>query len=780
MIQFIRGKPEDVYSECVRLYRSSGGRAVWMEPSPNVRRLWAQLRQLLPQLRELVGGPAMEDALTRHKVAASHLLARLETQMTKEERRQRSALGASLTSHLTHNWYVERPFYDELAALMYELFSRARPRLILPQLHGMDLHTFALIKSIYRLHPDFQLDLVIGYTPGMAQAEVDANGISWGKSTEQVEQLLTLLSALSTSQTWEAPTDVAPDRTEVGVAQRLDVWDDDVDGRAIEALVVAGRPLDGKQVAWVLEAAQRAFAAFDRAAALYFAMNALERPCALNREQAATLHTIASLAAHNRQFSSADGDERFNAFIEHHLRRALKLEEEPERRLCLSYRLAVTLGRRKQDHAVAMGFADQVVEGARRASLPEERRAYQEAWGRNIRAYLHMRQGNFAAAFADGACAFERLAPFTESPSEASRDLSFTRVVLADNMEILSRVARDEEQRESWLRKNFALGEQSPDGYGARFSSHRRVRLFARKCELDIAIRSARQGLEDARGELSLPLSYCYLMDLGGLFYRQGEAQEALFCFEDARDLARQGVMTDERALSTSERFLALAAVRVGRPDEAIAIYQQLLKAPRGVSSTLHAELLQDMAIAAAFRGIAMQAEQWIDQAIDSVSRLGTREAFVSVARAAGVVCQLLGRTREAAEAYRRGRTLVEAPTEDGKPIGAGDRVALLIGLAEVDASNPDAVWQAVRWMPEALQQEPESWWYLPRLLSLLVRSAADGGGEGGATHGALATVLKAASQRNDCGASLERLRAMHPGALLHDSGQVAREDGVR
>jgi tetratricopeptide (TPR) repeat protein len=753
MIQLIRGSPEDVSRECARIFHSSEREAVWLVPSGHVRRSWAQLRQLLPQLRRLVGDPVMEEALHRHRAAASLVLGRLERELTAKERQQRAAMSASLTSNLTHNWYIERPFYDGLSTLLYELLSRTRAMLIIPQLSGLDTITYALIKSICRLQPGFSLDLVIGYTPGLADVVVDANGITWGKSREQVAQLLTLLSSLLPTETRDAPVDASP--VPMAQAALLDDWDDDVDGRALEALVGAGGPLDGRQAAWVMEAAQRAFAAFDRSAALYFATRALERSSQLGNTQAAALHAMASLSAHNRQFSSSEGDARFNAFVEHHLRRALALETEPELRLCLCYRLAVTLGRRKQDHTVAMDFANQVVEGSAHAPLPEERRAYQEAWGRNIRAYLHMRRGDFAAAFADGMQAFERLTPFVEDPSTASRDLAFTRVVLADNMEILSRAAKDEGQREIWLRKNFALGEQSPDGYGARFSSHRRVRLFGHKYELESAIRAARQGLEDARKELSLQLQYCYLMDLGALLYRQGEAGEALACFEEACGLARQGVMTDERSLSTSERFYALAALRAGRPSEALASYQRLLETLQGGSRALRAELLQGMAIASASSGEAVQAEQWMDHAIDCASAMGTRGAFVSIARTAGIVCQLLGRTREASEAYQRGWELVAAKSGDAVLIGAGDRVALLLGLAEVEASHQEVVWSALRWMPEALQQEPEAWWYLPRLLRLIARSGTQGQQEGSAAQELLASVLKAASQRKDCRALL-------------------------
>ena len=755
MFQLIRGNPEDVFSECARIYHSSEHRAVWIEPSCHVRRSWAQLRQILPQLRQFVGEPFMEETLSRHRAAASLILGGLGKDLSNEERRQRAEMSASLTSNLTHNWYIERPFYDAISALLYELLARTRVTLIIPQLCGLDTITYALIKSIYRLHPGLNLNLMIGYTPSLEDVKVDVNGITWGKTQEQNAQLMVLLSALSPTETREALVSCPSVHMDVVRDSHADVWDDDVDGQALDALAVADRPLDDRQATWVMEAAQRAFAAFDRSAALYFAMSALERSSRLSNTQAAALHSMVSLSAHNRQFSSTQGDERFNAFVEHHLRRALALEEEPELRLCLSYRLAVTLGRRKHDHSVAMNFANQVVEGAAYAPLPEERRAYQEAWGRNIRAYLHMRRGDFAAAFADGTHAFERLAPFTTDTLNSSRDLTFTRVVLADNMEILSRAAKDEGRREDWLRKNFAFGEQVPDGYGARFSSHRRVRLFGHKYELDSAIRAARQGLEDARKELSRQLSYCYLMDLGALLYRQGEAAEALASFDEARSLAHQGVMKDERALSTSERFFAVAAVRVGRPAEAMASYQRLLEAPTGVSGVLRAELLQGMAFAAASSGDAAQAEQWIDQAIDCASRIGSRGALVSVARAAGIVCQRLERTREASEAYRRGWKLVAAHNGDAGSVHAGDRVALLIGLAEVDEYQQETVWSALQWMPAALQQEPEAWWYLPRLLQLMARNATKGRWEDSATQELLATVLKAASQRKDCGALL-------------------------
>lgn len=766
MIHIVRGPEAIVRSHCQHLY--SEDRDLWFETSDGIRRYWSGFRLLLPQLRQRTSDGIVQDALWRHRVVASLVLGQLRETLSPHEKNELEQLKAKTTSHLSHNWYLDRPVLFGLTELLAEIFSSRRFRLFVPNFHTSEPVFFSLYITLHRQFPEATPDLVVGIPTDTATGQADEHGVVWEFTSERARNILMTLQTFPAQETVDLAS--IPARYGSRILDlpdpALDPLDDDLDGRAFKILRT-DQPLTVDQIALVIAGAQRSFEAFSRDTALRLALDLLDRQPPLSRQQAALLHGMAGLAAHNWQFASEQGDARLTDFLEDHFRQALALEDDPVARLCLLYRLAVTLGRRRKDLQSSLEIANQAVAEAQRADIPEETRVYQEVWARNIRAYVHMRRGDMAQAFVDSETSLRLVERLTTPLENASRDFRFTRTVLADNNQVLCRIAGEHEKLELRTRKNFELLEQDPESFGGRFSAPSWIYHYRGKYRLDLAIRAARYGLEDA-GRHYPPLRWYFLSHLGDLHYRQGDADRALRYFEEASTL-RPRVRGVRDMVHLSE---VLVAIRTGQLDRAAADLDRALLHPKVDSPLLRAEILAVSAVVAARLRDIIAAESRMNQAIDLAAEQGVRDSLVRIARLTGTVAQLLGREEEARQAYRQGLEIAEVESELEPP--PGDVAALCLGLVDCGAvDSDDLLLRSLELMPRALHEDPEAWWDLPRLLPRLDTILGTINLEANGYRGALAQLAMAAAQRVDCAGSIEEWLRSIPPALIHQEAMV-------
>ena len=754
MLQVIQGPEPAVRADCLRLYRRTE-RAVWLDLENQPRRFWSSFRYLIPQLRRRFGDDRIEAALARHRVIAAFVLGHLRGELSDEQRSELDELGAEMTSHLTHNWFIDRPVLQGLAAVLGELSALEKYTIFIPNLCHVEPTTYALYLTVHRLSPDTAPDLVVGHVPGYANENIDQHGIRWGYGQEQIREILEVFETLPATVTRQADASAAGG--DELPPPELDRWDDDLDGRAFELL--ERPPLDDDAIDTVIEAASRAFEVFGRETLLQLGLDLLESVPDLDLDRAILVHELIALTAHNRQFGSEAGDERFSDFLEYHFRRSLDHEKKPDLRLALMYRMAVTLGRRRKQGKPAFEFADRAVVESRQADLPRELRIYQEIWARNIRSYLYMRQGELQKAFEDSEAALALADELVASPN-AGRDWRFTRTVLADNNEILNLRAGNEAGLAFRISDNFKRLQQDPESFGGRFSAPGWIDFYRKKLRIDLAIRAARFGLEDA-GNDYIHFRWYFLVQLGDLEYRRGDCAAALKYFEEAESL-RQRLVPIRQGASLA---LALAAMRTGDLDQAARSFQRALDHPDNDLPAAQAEILGWLARVAAGRGDADGAEKHMNRAIGLASEEGVRDTMLAVARTAGSVAEQLEQPEEAARAYCQGLEIAEVEGELPPP--SGDVAGLLVGLAACGGGDPDLVERALELAPAALREDAEAWWDLPRLLPWV--QALVSNHPTAATNGSqefIGQVFTAASQRPDCAAAAQELAAVLPPQL--------------
>ena len=762
MITILRGEEPLVRSQCLQHFQQSD-RPIWIEPSQSMGRYWDCFRQLVPKVRSFVGDQPVDDVLFRHRVIASLVLGRLRDDLSPQQSEELEQISARLNSHLSHNWFLDKPVLHGLAAIVAELSASSGFKVFIPNLTAADSVTLALLVAVHRRFPDHAPDMVVGYAPGLENRVVDQYGLAWGLTKEDVRELVSALHAIPGSRFLDV-SEPASAQDNGRPKPRLDRWDDDPDGEANQVLESSSELLQPEQIRIVLQGASRAFQAFSRDVSLRLALGLMERKPDLDREQSATLHTLLGLSAHNWQFDSQRENTRLTSFLEGHFRKALDLEDRLSMQLALYYRLAVTLGRRKQDFDAALEFADRGLARAESVGLSRWQKLYQSIWLRNIRAYLYMRRKEMDKAFEDSNACIEMVQELIESSEEVSRDVKFTRTTVFDNNQALCWITKREDRLYERARKNMELLEQDPESFGGRFSAGPWLFLYRDKHRLDLAIKAAHFGLQDSQPDF-IHFAWFYLMQLGDLYYRQGDTAKSLSYFEKTKPLRKH--LRKVRNLA----FLppALAALRGGKLHLAEEQLQQALSHPSTESEATKAELLAAMALVSAHKGDARQSEARINQAIDLATRNGVRDNLLEVARTAGNTAQVLGRTDEAREAFQQMLEIAAVQGDFDPPPGC--LVAALLGLAKCGVEDPHLMQRAVRLMPAALKDDGEAWWDLPRILPRIAASLEETiDPESEPDRQALIAIITAASQRPDCAAALGDLHKRLPSSVYQES----------
>ncbi|MEM8993998.1 MAG: hypothetical protein AAGF23_04320, partial [Acidobacteriota bacterium] len=500
----------------------------------------------------------------------------------------------------------------------------------------------------------------------------------------------------------------------------LDALGGDLESRA-RARLTAG-DLDAEAVELVVSAMESTFESFAYRAALGLGLRLLAEEPSLTPNQAAAVHGIIGLAAHNRQFHSRRNEPLKN-FLEHHFRMALEHETLPARRCALLYRLAVTLGRRKKQLEPAFEAATTAI--AASAELSPVESTYQEAWARNIRAYLLMLLKRLDDAVVDAETSFsliERYSPESRGPQTPeehlwSRDFLLSQGVLISNLASLAGVLGSEEQHAKWNLRGagLAIGDSNFD----RFRASDWISLYRRNALLAQALPWAQKGAEICRREQETIWEYHFLLQTSDLKYRLGDAEGAFRMCQEMQTLrARLG---NPVGLKETELLSVNAALRSGRS----ALAQEILEARLdAVEHPDHrSQIASHLGVLAALAGRGDAADRYLDQAIDSAVSTGQRHSLLRVAAAAGRSCRLLGREVAAVAAYRRGLAIADA--DDTSKSMASDLLEVLLGLQSEEVVDHALLMRALILLPEALATD-EAWWQLDRMLEITTRAARD------------------------------------------------------
>lgn len=728
---------------------TSEGPTLAIPGAPHPGRSWNGLRGLLSGVADRLGEHRLRSLLASDPEAAGLMLDALPWDGVDPARR--AELCAHPDSHLSHNWAVQRDFFQAWAELLKRIFAELPCRLLVADVARLDWETTALLKFLCR--DGNGPDLRLGYDPDPAPVELDERGLAWGMAPEYVlEAVLSLRSVAGALH-----RDVEPERETAAevparvTASYVETPDGDLESRAWRLLATPERTWSEDEVETVVEAQRRAFRRFGFTSTLRLGLELVDRGIALQPEQTASVHGLLALAAHNRQFHAA-GNVRLGELLDHHLRIALEAETRPARRSALLYRLAVTAGRRLGRPTDALAWADRAVEEARTVAEPWKA-AYLEAWGRNIRAFAHMRAGSQEESKDDCERAWEILSAAHErgpgdlSPGEGPtrRDLGSSLALLATNRSVLSWVERDSEDFQRWRGAARELEWTQPGA--ARYEAGGWVEFYRHELRLDRALEAALAGLESARGERDVLRERRYLLEAADLSYRLGRAEQARSFYREERDLRQR--LGNPSYLGDPAVASAGASARAGHPEEARRILETALDRAAGLSDEVRAEIHAALGRLAARQGDGPAADDAMNRAIERAVDSGERDVLLDVAVQAGWALLELNRTREAAEAFERALALAETG-DDSEPPRAGDLLKARVGIAEIEGKIESGLFAL---FPAALD-DPECWWLLPRIARLSGSSRPrDDEAPTGAAGDGWRAFLAAARQRHELSA---------------------------
>ena len=772
MIEIVSGRDAPrVVTETVLRARRSAGTTLELPADFQPGRSWRGVRRILGRFHERLGPGQLFETLRRHRPAASLVVEALDDEMEGDELMRRMRLEARLDSHLSHNWAIQRETFDAWSRILLDLCRTGRYTLMVPALHRLDWETVAVLKSAYRRDLRHAPDLVLGYCTDLSEPVAHRHGIVWPLLPEYVFETAMGFHVLPGAEIIDLEAEDSPRRhPSEGTADDPAATPavppypgDGLEPRARRVLEATRPALSEDTVALVLAALRRSFARFGFSSALHLGLDLLDKlpPAAhggLTRPQRADLHGILALSAHNRQFRSR-GNMELARFIEGHLRTALEAESRPEMRTSLHYRLAVTLGRRQKQTREAEESATRGIAESSPARLPKLQSAYQEAWCRNIRAYLRVRSKRLPQAIEDCRRGFRRLELHVASPpvdphhaeesadeSAWKRDLVASQALLAANLHILYRVSGDTGQADLWMQRARSLQAAYPEVN--RYDAGSWIAHLRRGRRMDLALVHAEGGLNAARRENDGFREFLYLLQAGDLAYRLGDGSRAVRYLEESELLRRR--MGDPELLTSPHLALAGACLRAGRPDEAARRFEDTLKGTGAPSDEERATIQALWALAEARRGEAVAAERLLDRSLETAVKTGERNTLLRVASTVGQVCQELGRGDEARNAYSEGREILEAKIEGPAP-PAEDELSLLLGLLECDLGTTEHLGRAFELLPEALESA-EAWWDVPRLLrQARARGLLDPHAPEADARPPMEVLLDSARQRVDC-----------------------------
>lgn len=711
LITILRGPRVTLLADGANLARK--GIAITLLPGRP--RAWQGVRQIIEELCRRHGVAALEERLAPFRAALSLVLGRPAGELSGDDLRRRDDYAARPDSHLSHNLLVQRPLFREVAAALAAAVRGLGVLVAVPDLALLDRESLGALRTLYRRFPESAPHLFTGFDP-VATPAPDGDGLIWENEAEDVWRIAYGLLGVPGSRLSEVE-EVVEGKKEVGVVPgpARDSLDE-------QAFALAKGQLSADEVSLVLAGQHAAFESYAFTAALRLGLGLLAARPPLSPRQAADLHGLTALCAHNRQFLTR-GNQPLASFLERHLRASWEVETRPARKSALAYRLAVTFARRQRRFAEALEWVDRAVAAAADPGLSRLQSAHLEAWAENIRALALLRSGHETEAMASCERAFGRLDAAVEgkveeaavSPDALLREVAFTHALLADNLAALYH-REGGERFIRWKAEGDRIAEPFPDLL--RFEAITWIELYRSTGQLGAALAKAQKGLAAARAEQDAIREYTYAVHVADLHDRRGEAREAFEAFASAEELRQR--LGDPRFLRDVAPQAAAAALRAGLVNEAEGRFAELLGSA-SLSLDARAQLLAFWGQAAAHRGDEPTAESRLKAAIAAAVESGERDTLLAVAVAAGRAVQSLGKPEEARDAYRR--ALEIAKTGDGeRPAPPALELAALLGILETEGPDADLALQALSRFAEALD-DADTWWEIERLETALDRA---------------------------------------------------------
>lgn len=674
------------------------------------------MRAVLPAIRRAIAEPAFAALVAPSKPALSIVFGGLMEALSDGERRKARSLSARLTSHLTHNVPMQELLWDAYARFLVAANRVAPMVIVIEDLGQLDVSSFAILLQLFRLGVEQAPDVVVGYTAELPElVELDDRGLFWDIAITDLRRSVGALRRLP-SRTEHSNGD--PSRPCSCPIDR-DPWDLSPEATVAQLLARPVLELTPTSAIPVVVAIQQVFASFAFDTALRLALGVLDAGLPLLPPEHARLCGVAATSAHNRQFFS-QGNHRIAGFLRDTYRAALANEMEPEYRICLYYRLAVTYCRRlgELEHArrtVEAGLAE--LAGT---ELSVQAMCMQEAWLRSIDALVHVRRGNLAAAFVCCDQSYTALAEVTEPEHASAAEVELSKIVMGENALTLASMTGNEALRDLWLARAREGLTIWPSLTVVNVLEQQRMHID--RLEIAQARDLGVGALDLARAKLNPLLEYFVLVGLSDLAFRLADYDAAADYGDAARALGPEVGDLHGTQLALELRAAEICEAR-GRLDEAERLLHGLIASDAAVE--LRADVWGRLACLYARRGERERALQLIEQTIDLAAETGELDLILRASCCAGEVGQLLEMSEDAQAAYANCFELLEGA--DVRSTAAREilRLRAVVGQARSGQPDPSQLAACLSRLPRLLAQERDAWPLARALVGPALRNGA-------------------------------------------------------
>ena len=715
MIEIYRGVQAEI-SPHLAAHHARVARPVWLYREDRTLPSWQGLLWLIESVRDWEGDRVVDEILAEHRAIYAFADSRTAALLSPSEHEEHTYLSARPGAHLTHNWYLQTPLFTAWAKLLLALTKQAKPTLFLPNSDGIDAASLAALRTLYRSFGDSAPDLVLGHATDRRTVVLDNDGLLWENDNNRRDRSLSLFY-MDTDVRVVPVTEARPGKTsEPPDAQRTCHEENHAEVLA-ERLLEAG-PLDPPNRTRVVAAVEGAFRGFSFTRALVLGRALLDNGQLSGRE-AATVHGIIGLTAHNRQFSSK-GNLPLADYLIHHFETALNHETRPAMRCALCYRLAVAYGRRKKELAPARKWAEQGLLEAATPGLAPSQAHYQRAWLHNIVAYLASQSRNLEESVAICETAYAQITGLETDPSPEqgitgawARDFAKSASVLSANLVMLTTMQQDQQAYGKWVARagSHAAGRPGMD----KTETSLWMTFHRDSLNLVEALVWAERGIAYARTHREPYIAFTFHVDAADLTYRLGRLDEATAHLEDAARL--RTLLGKPAGLVIPLRMVVRTCLRRGEFERIHAMLEPQLE--RGdVQAGILAEWAATLGLSAALQDRAEDAERWCERAIDTAVAHGDRGAMLRVALLAATACEALDRPEQAREAYEQALALCVPMGPQQAPPPPGDALTALIDYQVLTGYDAALTRRGLSLLTRACEV-PEPWWRLAQFLPM-------------------------------------------------------------
>ncbi|MEM7034749.1 MAG: tetratricopeptide repeat protein [Chloroflexota bacterium] len=603
--------------------------------------------------------------------------------------------GALFLGRLPGTVLIQKPLYDAWCDLLALYIGQQSITISIPLLTQVDAESFSLFRGLRK-----RLGERFGLRVGPDDIPPDFDTLVERCNFALITQELQALKVVNGS-----------------FVKLLSINDDEVAWSQLDS-DQARYDFDNDQT--LFGAFQEAFNAFSFTSALSMGLTFLERfP---ESDCITEVQTFVGLAA--RQWMSRLQDQNstdLQALMETQWQAALKQAQKPTSLVLLLQHLSILKARVLGDIEGAMDLAQQSLDLCHAGDIQPDLVAYYKAWALNGRAYAYLRLQQFSEAILDCEQGYDLLKKNENHLDIPQSQLDISKMFLLRNLTRLTGITGPLQQAQYWYQEldelvDFALSQNQP------IISQVDQLLIWWQTQVDqdnLATATDYLNTKLHKAEQNLDVGYEALCSfyLANLYFQLNKGDLASKHYRRTREIW-QGISADADNLLTINLNCAVAAFRAGELDQAEIEFNNLLQGDLGVDSDSRAELSGALAMVTAKNGDILAAKRLANEAINLANINGEVDVLIRTHRSVGETYLFLDDTASATQYFTDVLSYIypsqETLTKAGIP--TEDIFGILVGLASCQVATDQNLYDALRLVPESLE-DSNAWWDLSTLI---------------------------------------------------------------